>query len=243
MKFIAILVREDNLMYFFYNDKKAFSVDSFDSEAIIHALSCDFDKTLYTAEEIMNIKQNRKKRDLVYALTTHSHYDHAGGNANLKKLSPTTEFLQNDNFENLKTVQIEGTEITCIKTPCHTKCSVCFYVRIENLNYLLTGDFIFKLGCGKFFEGNSRDFLNSLNLILKICPDDTVLLYGHDYYKTNRKFAEKYLKIENCENYFLTLREEKKYNPFINYEAVEIQGSPEEKIAILREEKNNFKSF
>lgn len=44
MEFIAIIVRKENLMYLFFDENIAFSVDSFNPKIIIHALSCEFTK-------------------------------------------------------------------------------------------------------------------------------------------------------------------------------------------------------
>lgn len=230
MDFIAIRVRKDNLMYLFYNNETAFSVDSFDPGIILHSLSCDFTKNVYTSDEILKIKATHKKRRLKYAFTTHKHYDHAGGNDELSRLSPNTIFLQYDNLIDGQIIEIENficfpnknrsysigeeelssemniknkqrdfqiesncknniTTIKCLFTPCHTKCSVCYHVK-SSKNYLLTGDFLFKLGCGKFFEGTSDNFIKSLSVIRNNCKEDTIMLYGHDYYDNNRRFVE-----------------------------------------------------
>ncbi len=208
--FISIRVREDNLMYFFYNETEAFSVDSFAYKAILHALECEFEKINYSEEEILSLKPSIKKRKLIYALTTHNHYDHAGGNEQLFILSPETVFVSYKNIP--KNIGMYG--IKCIPTPCHTKCSISYLI---NGKYLLTGDFIFKLGCGRFFEGNSRDFIRSCENIYKNCSDSVILLYGHDYFKNNYEFAKHFMDFNMSNNYFLTLGEERRNNPFLNY--------------------------
>lgn len=212
--FISIRVRTDNLMYFFYNETEAFCVDSFGYFAIVHALSCEFSKTNYTEDELLSIKPTIKSRKLTHTLTTHNHYDHAGGNEQLKKLSSETVIVTDKNV--YETSEISLCEVKSIHTPCHTRNCVCYYV---DGNYLLTGDFLFKLGCGKFFEGNGLDFLNSCEKIYENCDESTILLYGHDYYESNYIFAKQLMDINVSDNYFLTLREERKNNPFLNYKA------------------------
>lgn len=243
MEFISICVRKDNLMYLFYTDSMAFSVDPSVPEAIMHALGCQFDRRIYTAAEIMEITPSIPARRLFYSFTTHGHYDHAGGDEQLHALSSETEFVSHESVKHGCIISTGPYSITCLHTPCHTKCSMCFLVSREGAlaRYLLTGDFIFKLGCGRFFEGTSSEFLRSVAVVYKYCTDETVLLYGHDYYETNLAFASQFYPIENTSAFFLPLGKEKKYNPFLNYKEVGIEGTPEEIIAELRRRKDEFK--
>ena len=57
--FISIRVRDDNLMYFFYDDNFAFSFDAYSPEAILYALSCDFDKQNYLENEIFLLEKTK----------------------------------------------------------------------------------------------------------------------------------------------------------------------------------------
>ena len=50
LDFISIRVREDNLMYLFFNDKYAFSFDSFLPKVILHALDCEFTFQNYSSQ-------------------------------------------------------------------------------------------------------------------------------------------------------------------------------------------------
>lgn len=252
LNFIAIRVRHDNLMYLFYDDSIAFSVDAFDPISIVHSLSCAFSKIHYTAEELLKLSQNHKKRKLLYSLTTHSHFDHAGGNERLKQLEPQTIIIINDLSQPTnqfnESINIGKYRITYIHTPCHTRCSLSFLISDGNKSWLLTGDFIFKLGCGRFFEGSSFDFLDSIAKLDLHCSNETLLLYGHDYYKTNLRFAinvvgkEFYNQVQDKLDgeYFLTWADEKRYNPFINYRLVDKTGNAAEIIGKLRKEKDKF---
>lgn len=243
MNFISIRVRTDNLMYLFYTDTDAFSVDAYCPTVIIHALGCEFHKTNYTADEIKDLKPTVKQRKLTHTFTTHSHYDHAGGDLYLQALSPSTRFISYQATKNLDIIQTPVCPVKSIFTPSHTMCSVSYLIldAFDNPKYLLTGDFLFKLGCGRFFEGTGKDFLKSLENIYEHCDDSTVLLYGHDYYETNRKFTEQFFKPDVSDKYFLTLAEEKKYNPFLNYEATGAEGKDDsEKVEYLRKLKDAF---
>lgn len=243
LDFISIRVQEDNLMYLFFDETSAFSFDASSPKAILHALSCDFQKQNYTEDEIYQLKPS-KNRKLLYSFTTHSHFDHNGGDAELKKLYPTINMVNFSNYKNFDNFNISKFEVIPIETPCHTLDSLCYLVKntLTNKSYTVTGDFIFKLGCGKFFEGNAAMFIDSLNKLISKLDKSTLLLYGHDYYIANRKFTEQFYSINDCENFFLTLEEEQKYNPFFKAMNSEIiEGEKEERIDKLRKLKNNFK--
>lgn len=238
LEFIAIRVGSDNHMYFFFDSTTAFTVDSIAPRALIHALSCEFTKQYYLEDEILALPQTIEKRRLKYAFTTHGHMDHAGGNNQLARLSPETIFFTGD-----EPVELESFSIKPVLTPCHTLDSVCFVVSTKQKakRYVLTGDFLFKLGCGRFFQGTARMFQASWKKLVEHVDDETIVLSGHDYYETNRRFAEQFYPIHGCESVFSTVGEEKKYNPFLNpQKTVDHECDAEERLAELRKLKDEF---
>lgn len=54
---------------------------------------------------------------------------------------------------------------------------------------VFTGDTLFHAGCGKFFEGNAEEMNTALNKTLAALPNDTKVFPGHEYTKSNVKFA------------------------------------------------------
>lgn len=64
---------------------------------------------------------------------------------------------------------------------------------------VFTGDTLFHAGCGKFFEGNAGEMNTALNETLAALPDDTRVFPGHEYTKSNVKFAASVLKNEAME--------------------------------------------
>ncbi|VDQ16272.1 unnamed protein product, partial [Trichobilharzia regenti] len=92
-------------------------------------------------------------------LTTHHHYDHAGGNVDLvKKLyggddrigGLTDTVSHGDKLKIGKKLNVE-----CLATPCHTTGHICYYITEENSmqdGAVFTGDTLFLGGCGRFFE-------------------------------------------------------------------------------------------
>ena len=142
---------------------------------------------------------DKHKIKLIYILNTHHHYDHIGGNKELKKKykAEVVGYVGDKN-------RIPGIDI-CLKDqeiwrknnfvakifhiPGHTLGDICFYFFKEKI--LFTGDTLFSLGCGRLFEGSYEQMLSSLN-ILKTFPLETKVYCGHEYTLQNSKFCIKY---------------------------------------------------
>ncbi|KAF7682500.1 putative hydroxyacylglutathione hydrolase [Astathelohania contejeani] len=246
MDYIAIVVREDNFMYLFYNETVAFSIDSYRADLIIKALSLEFEKNIYTESELRKLKKRNLPRKLLFSLTTHHHFDHSNGDKDLLKQFPSLinynyNFLKKQNSkEKIPFITYPQFTISYLHTPCHTQDSVCFYVK-SNQSYLLTGDTIFYLGVGKFFEGTAEEMLNNIIKISDL-ESETLILYGHDYHKINTAFARQFIELPKLlPTPFLTLEDEKNYNPFFNYKRLNLGSNHIERIHKLRNMKDLFK--
>lgn len=74
--------------------------------------------------------------NLTKVLTTHHHWDHAGGNAKLcKKFNNLQVYGGDDRIEALThkvkhndTFNIGKLQVKCLATPCHTTGHICYYV-------------------------------------------------------------------------------------------------------------------
>ena len=143
----------------------------------------------------------KKYKKLDYILNTHHHFDHVGGNIELKKKYnskivgskidkdriPEIDILLDDG-ENFKFGNIN---FISIHVPGHTKGHIAFYS--ESNKVIFTGDTLFSLGCGKVFEGTYKQMFDSLNKI-KNLPRDTKIYCGHEYTRKNFDFCLKYEK-------------------------------------------------
>ena len=58
-----------------------------------------------------------------------------------------------------------NTKIKILHIPGHTLGHICFFFEKEKIAF--TGDTLFSLGCGRIFEGDHKQMLNSLNKIKK----------------------------------------------------------------------------
>ena len=150
------------------------------------------------AQPIIDLVENKNIK-LKYVLNTHHHYDHIGGNKQLKKKYnalvigykndahriPEIDILVEDN----QIWKAQNFEAKIFHIPGHTSGHICFY--FFNENFLFSGDTLFSLGCGRIFEGTYKEMFDSLNRI-KNLPDNTNIYCGHEYTKQNSKFCIKY---------------------------------------------------
>lgn len=83
-------------------------------------------------------------------------------------------------------------------TPCHTQDSICWFAEdaASGQRVVFTGDTLFHAGCGKFFEGSATEMHAALNETLAKLPEDTKVFPGHEYTKSNVKFAVSVLQNE-----------------------------------------------
>lgn len=83
------------------------------------------------------VAQNNVK--LTKVLTTHHHWDHAGGNAKLlKHFTDLHVYGGDDRIEAIShrvthndTFNIGSLSVKCLATPCHTRGHICYYVTGE----------------------------------------------------------------------------------------------------------------
>ena len=172
----------DNYSYLILdkNKKNACVIDPSESEPIIEIIEKD-------------------KLNLRYILNTHHHYDHVGGNKELKKKYDSKIVGFKDDKDRIPEVDIlvendqiwkeKNFEAKIIHIPGHTKGHICFY--FFNEKKIFSGDTLFSLGCGKIFEGTYAQMFESLNFF-KTLPQDTNIYCGHEYTLKNSEFCLKH---------------------------------------------------
>ena len=253
MKIEIIKCLQDNYSYLIINEKSksACVVDPSEAEPVI-----DF------------IEKNNI--NLKFILNTHHHFDHIGGNKDLKKKYNSKVVGFSGDKERIPEIDIilkdkeiwkeEKFEAKIFHIPGHTSGHICFNFFNEKL--LFTGDTLFSLGCGRIFEGTCEQMFNSLNLITTF-PKKTKIFCGHEYTlknsefclmydKDNEKLKQKILfnkkKIkEGLPTIPSTLGEELDMNIFLRSDQKDIQrnlnlinSSPLETFSKLRDLKDNF---
>ena len=147
------------------------------------------------AKPIINYLKNKNIK-LKYILNTHHHFDHIGGNKDLKEKfgSIIVGFKGDANRIPEMDVLLEDEQIwkaenfvaKIMHIPGHTTGHICFHFFQEKL--VFTGDTLFSLGCGRIFEGTYEEMFESLNKI-KCLPQETKVYCGHEYTLNNLKFC------------------------------------------------------
>ena len=150
----------------------------------------------------------KKKLKLNYILNTHHHFDHIGGNIELKKKYdakvvgfkgdkkriPEIDIL----VENNQVWKQGNFEAMIYHIPGHTSGHIAYH--FYNEKKIFTGDTLFSLGCGRIFEGTYEQMFDSLNKLKKL-PKDTEIYCGHEYTLQNSNFCiandSKNLKLKN----------------------------------------------
>jgi hydroxyacylglutathione hydrolase len=154
------------------------------------------------AKPIINYLKNKNIK-LKYILNTHHHFDHIGGNKDLKEKfgSIIVGFKADANripgmdilLEDGQIWKAENFVAKIMHIPGHTTGHICFHFFHEKL--VFTGDTLFSLGCGRIFEGTYEEMFESLNKI-RCLPQETKVYCGHEYTLNNLKFCIQY----NSEN-------------------------------------------
>lgn len=191
------------------------------------------------------------KVNLTTVLTTHHHWDHAGGNEELvQKVSDLKVYGGDERIGALNrkvkqgdTLTVGNLIISCLATPCHTTGHICYYIApqpgSDQRSAVFTGDTLFLGGCGKFFEGTAEQMYEALIKKLSPLPDNTDVYCGHEYATSNLKFGV-FIEPENkaCQEKLAwviqrreeglpsvpsTIGEEKAYNPFMRVDLESVQ--------------------
>ena len=213
---------------------------------------------------------NQKGWELTHIINTHHHYDHAGGNLELKKKTNCTIIgpLQDKDripgidlaIEHGQEFKFGSSEVKGFHTPGHTTGHMVYYFESEKIAFV--GDTIFAMGCGRLFEGTPQQMLESLDLIMS-WPDETMLYCAHEYTQANAEFAitvdgknedliKRKSEVEALRKDLIPtvptqLQLEKKTNPFLRSDDHEIrlelgmvESSRTEVFAEIRNRKDQF---
>ena len=255
MKIRSIPALDDNYMYLLVDSRtnQAAIVDPVEPDKVLKAVK----------EEGVN---------LTTVMTTHHHWDHAGGNNDLvskvqglevyggdERIGSLTQKVGHDFTFNLGSLSVR-----CLFTPCHTTGHICYFVEEKDETpVVFTGDTLFVSGCGRFFEGKPSQMYTALIEILSKLPPTTQVFCGHEYTVNNLKFAQfvepengniqKKLnwaieqRSKNCATIPSTIQEELKCNPFMRVDDSKMQARCKttngiETMGFLRNEKDHFKA-
>jgi hydroxyacylglutathione hydrolase len=137
---------------------------------------------------------------IVGVLLTHHHADHQGGvddllqwasqrGQSLSIYGPSDERIhpQAKGLADGDRVDLGFAQAQVISVPGHTRSHIAYFLAEENM--LFCGDCLFAAGCGRLFEGNPAQMLDSL---AKLCtlPADSLVCCAHEYTLSNLRFAK-----------------------------------------------------
>jgi hydroxyacylglutathione hydrolase len=214
---------------------------------------------------------DRQGLTLTHIFNTHHHPDHAGGNDALKArfpnstlVAPKSEVARIPRIDltvsDGDTVAFGSLSFKVIEVPGHTRGHIALFT--EKGEAVFSGDTLFAMGCGRMFEGHADQMWASLNK-LKFLPSNTRVYCGHEYTRTNARFAltvdpdnrklvkradeVERLRAEGKPTIPSTIGVENETNPFLRADqpaiakAVGLQGAdPVTVFAEIRLRKDNF---
>jgi hydroxyacylglutathione hydrolase len=133
---------------------------------------------------------------LTHIFNTHHHFDHAGGNLELKEKTDAVILGPRKDSHRIPGLDIHvgnedkylfgKQEVTTYDTPGHTSGHVVYHFADAGVAFV--GDTLFALGCGRLFEGTPKEMWNSMQKLLE-WPDETVIYCAHEYTQANADFA------------------------------------------------------
>jgi hydroxyacylglutathione hydrolase len=125
---------------------------------------------------------------------THHHYDHAGNNEEIKRITGCTITGPAGEADKIPaidravddgdTVMLGAHEAHVLNVGGHTLGHIAFHME----GHAFVGDSLFALGCGRVFEGTMAQMWESLQK-LDALPDGTQIYCAHEYTTSNAAFA------------------------------------------------------
>ena len=243
----------DNYIYLVHDGEGAWVIDPGEARPVTEAL------------------QNRHL-SLRGIVNTHHHFDHTGGNHELRESFSCPIYAPLKGKDKIKfaehwigegdKIEVLNAKMEVLEVPGHTLDHIALY--LSEAQALFVGDTLFSLGCGFLFEGSPEQMWVSLKR-LRDFPDETFIYCGHEYTLSNAHFA-RHIDPQNkelialCEQVSLqakrgeptlpsTLIREKKCNPFLRCDDHDFKKrlgvshlSHEMFFAHLRKQKNHFAS-
>lgn len=138
----------------------------------------------------------KKNWSLDVILNTHHHWDHTGGNEELKSHwnCPVLGFSKDahripeidQTLEDQQDWVWEDQICRILFVPGHTLGHIALWFKTSSV--LFSGDTLFAMGCGRLFEGTAKQMFESLNK-LKNLPPKTLVYCGHEYSEANARFS------------------------------------------------------
>lgn len=137
---------------------------------------------------------------LAAVLTTHSHWDHDGGNRELAGLVGSSVPIYGGRGDGAQAVTHEVGEgevikvgelaVSVLSIPCHTAGHVGFFAQPQagQPGVVFTGDTLFVMGCGNLNNGTPQMMADAMVRLSQL-PPETLAYVGHEYTLSNGEWA------------------------------------------------------
>jgi len=221
------------------------------------------------AQPVLDVLDKKGWR-LTYIMNTHHHWDHVGGNLELKQQTGCKIIAAQADRDRIPGIDIGVSEddvislgshlARVISTPGHTSGHIVYHFAEDGA--LFCGDTLFVMGCGRLFEGTPEQMWSSLQK-LKALPPSTRIYCTHEYTAANGRFAlsvepdnchtqQKMLEVQklraiNKPTVPSTIEQERATNPFFRADSMSIKKtlglanqSPVHVFTELRKLKDSF---
>jgi hydroxyacylglutathione hydrolase len=197
------------------------------------------------AQPVLDVLEKKGWR-LTYILNTHHHWDHVGGNLELKQKTACKIIAAQSDQDRIPGIDVGVSEddvislgahtARVISTPGHTSGHIVYHFSEDRA--LFCGDTLFVMGCGRLFEGTPEQMWNSLQK-LKALPPSTRIYCTHEYTQANGRFAlsvepdnrqlqqkmieVQQLRAENKPTVPSTIEQERATNLFFRVDCISVQ--------------------
>jgi len=133
---------------------------------------------------------------ITHVLSTHHHWDHTGGNLEIKQATDCMVIGPGYDQERIPGIDagvqegdrfaLGGAIAEILFIPGHTRGHIAYW--FPEAAAVLCGDTLFSLGCGRLFEGTPEQMWTSLGKLRNL-PPETRVYCGHEYTQANARFA------------------------------------------------------
>ena len=242
MRVVAVPVLQDNYSYLVIDEAKRVA-------AVVDCAEVD---PMVAAAE-------KERVTIAAILSTHHHYDHVGGNQEIAGRVPVRVYgnaaddgripALTDGVREGDTVHLGGLVGKVIFVPAHTSGHIAYHFERERA--VFTGDTLFAAGCGRLFEGEPAQMMDSLGKLSSL-PEDTKVYCGHEYTVKNLEFARtleprnkaiadklawaKARRNEGKPTVPSTISSEKETNPFLRTRSLELRATIQERFPEVGED-------
>ncbi|MDG1995883.1 MAG: hydroxyacylglutathione hydrolase [Emcibacteraceae bacterium] len=180
----------------------------------------DVDRCMHVA------KKNNYK--ITTILNTHDHWDHIGGNQEIKEKTGATILSHQGAIKNIPNVDrglIAGDTVNVgvtvkfkvLDTPGHTDSHICLLSNNSTKPSLFCGDTMFNAGVGHCkLGGNLDDLYQTFSSQFSKLPSETRIYPGHDYMINNLEFTlDREPNNEDAKTYLTKLQNQDPHNAYV----------------------------